>query len=140
MASNPPQKVGPTVLGKLVLIIFIIACIGGAAYYFRDYLAPSGQKAQKPVDIDAFKSQQGKVEAPDTKGITTVKEYKYIPGDKLPPVKGVSNYKWDTRRRSSTSRSTCGSAGCRSSPPTTASRLTRTASSPRSTGSRSTSS
>ena len=38
---------------------------------------------------------EGKVEAPDTKGITTVNEYTYVPGEKLPPVKGVSSYKWD---------------------------------------------
>jgi len=29
-------------------------------------------------------------EAPDTTGVTTVKEYKYVPAEKLPPVKGVS--------------------------------------------------
>ena len=44
-----------------------------------------------PVNMDEFK----KVEAPDTKGITTVQEYKYVPGEKLPPVKGVSAYKWN---------------------------------------------
>ena len=32
-------------------------------------------------------------EAPDAAGITTVKEYDYQPAAKLPPVKGVSNYK-----------------------------------------------
>ncbi len=35
------------------------------------------------------------VEAPDTKGVTTVSEYKYVPQEKLPPVKGTSGYKWD---------------------------------------------
>ena len=33
------------------------------------------------------------VEAPDAQGITTVKEYNYVPGQRLPEVKGVSNYK-----------------------------------------------
>ncbi|MGE0440870.1 MAG: phosphate ABC transporter substrate-binding/OmpA family protein [Gemmatimonadales bacterium] len=33
------------------------------------------------------------VEAPDAQGITTVKEYSYIPAQRLPEVKGVSNYK-----------------------------------------------
>jgi len=99
MATNPPQKVGPTALGKIVLFLFIIACIGGAAYYFRDYLAPGGHGQQKAVDLNAFKAQQGKVEAPDTKGITTVNEYTYVPGEKLPPVKGVSNYKWDVKEK-----------------------------------------
>ncbi|MFN0181863.1 MAG: phosphate ABC transporter substrate-binding/OmpA family protein [Gemmatimonadales bacterium] len=33
------------------------------------------------------------VEAPDVQGITTVKEYNYVPAQRLPEVKGVSNYK-----------------------------------------------
>ncbi len=37
------------------------------------------------------------VEAPDTKGVTTVAEYKYIPLQKLPPVSGASGYKWDEK-------------------------------------------
>src|SRR5262245_9701978 len=40
-----------------------------------------------------------KPEAPDTTGVTTVKEYKYVPADKLPPVKGVSQYKWDANQK-----------------------------------------
>jgi len=32
-------------------------------------------------------------EAPDTSGITTAKEYKYVPAAKLPPVQGISSYK-----------------------------------------------
>ena len=88
-------KVGPTVLGKLVLFLFVLACIAGAAYYFRDLLAPGGRGGGKQVNLDDFK----KVEAPDTKGITTVNEYKYVPGEKLPPVKGVSAYKWDPAQK-----------------------------------------
>jgi len=89
-------KVGPTALGKMVLFLFVLACIAGAAYYFRDLLAPGGRDGGKQVNLDDFK----KVEAPDTKGITTVQEYKYVPGEKLPPVKGVSAYKWTRPRRS----------------------------------------
>ncbi len=39
------------------------------------------------------------VEAPDTAGITTVSEYKYVPQEKLPPVKGTSGYKWDDNNK-----------------------------------------
>jgi ABC-type nitrate/sulfonate/bicarbonate transport system substrate-binding protein len=35
----------------------------------------------------------GGAEAPDSEGITTVKEYTYVPSQRLPDVKGVSNYK-----------------------------------------------
>ncbi|HMF02118.1 MAG TPA: phosphate ABC transporter substrate-binding/OmpA family protein, partial [Terriglobia bacterium] len=38
-------------------------------------------------------------EAPDNKGVTTVSEYKYVPGDRLPAVKGVSQYKWDPNQK-----------------------------------------
>lgn len=87
---NEQQKAGPTALGKLVLIVFVGACIAGAAYYFRDLVAPGG-RGQGMVDIDQFR----KVEAPDTQGVTTVNEYSYVPAEKLPPVKGVSSYAWD---------------------------------------------
>ena len=33
------------------------------------------------------------VESPDASGITTAKEYNFVPAQKLPPVQGVSNYK-----------------------------------------------
>lgn len=92
---NGEQKVGPTTLGKVVLVLFVLACIAGAAYYFRDFLAPKGAGGPKTVDFDALKQQVGRVEAPDTKGITTVNEYTYVPAEKLPPVKGVSAYRWN---------------------------------------------
>jgi len=31
--------------------------------------------------------------------VTTVKEYKYVPADRLPPVKGVSQYKWNANEK-----------------------------------------
>jgi ABC-type nitrate/sulfonate/bicarbonate transport system substrate-binding protein len=86
-------KVGPTALGKAVLFLFVLACLVGAAWYFRAFLAPGGRDADRQVDLDEFR----KVEAPDTKGITTVAEYKYVPGEKLPPVKGVSSYKFEDK-------------------------------------------
>ncbi|MEW6751372.1 MAG: phosphate ABC transporter substrate-binding/OmpA family protein [Candidatus Latescibacterota bacterium] len=92
------QKVGTTALGKVVLVVFILACLAGAAYYFRDVLMPGGG-AGKNVDLDALKAQQGRVEAPDTKGVTTVNEYGYVPAEKLPAVKGVSAYRWDVARK-----------------------------------------
>ena len=36
---------------------------------------------------------KGGAEAPDSSGITTVKEYKYVAAAKLPAVKGISSYK-----------------------------------------------
>jgi NitT/TauT family transport system substrate-binding protein len=74
-----------------------MACIVGAAYLFRRTLFPrSGERG--PVNIQKFKEQQGP-EAADPTGITTAKEYKYVPQKRLPPVKGVSNYKWDNANK-----------------------------------------
>ncbi|HNV72638.1 MAG TPA: hypothetical protein PKO06_23215, partial [Candidatus Ozemobacteraceae bacterium] len=36
-------------------------------------------------------------EAPDANQVTTVKEYKFVAQEKLPPVQGTSNYKWDKK-------------------------------------------
>ncbi len=39
------------------------------------------------------------VEAPDTESVTTVKEYKFVPRETLPPVTGTSGYKWDDKEK-----------------------------------------
>ena len=93
-----PQKVGPTALGKIVGILFIIICIAVAGYFFRDTLFPGGRDGGD-VDLNKFRQQQGGAEAMDPTGITTVKEYKYVPAQKLPPVKGASSYKWDAANK-----------------------------------------
>ncbi len=87
------KNVGPTGLGKFVILLFIVALIAGAVYFFWDLVAPEGGGG-KQVDLDRFKQQQG-VEAPDTQGITTVNEYSYVASERLPAVQGVSNYSWD---------------------------------------------
>ena len=89
------NKVGPTALGKLVVVLFIIGCVAAAGYFFRDTFFPKAKKGQT-VDLNQFrKDQQGEVEAQDPTGITTVTEYKYVPAQTLRPVQGTSNYKWD---------------------------------------------
>ncbi|MBN2054178.1 ABC transporter substrate-binding protein [bacterium] len=96
------DKVGPTVFGKIIGVIFILACLGIAGYMFRDVIFPAGQDAKPAkVDLDAFNKQhQGeKAEAMDPRGITTVNEYSYVPQERLPAVKGVSNYQWDDGER-----------------------------------------
>ena len=39
------------------------------------------------------------VEAPDNESVTTVKEYKFVPRETLPPVTGTSGYKWDDKEK-----------------------------------------
>jgi hypothetical protein len=54
----------------------------------------SGRAAPEGNDAGLFKT-----EAADTSDVTTVKEYKYVPADKLPAVKGVSQYRWDPKEK-----------------------------------------
>ena len=86
------EKVGPTALGKIVIVLFILGCLAAAGWFFRDTIFP-GRDGGGTVDMDKFREQQGGAEAMDPTGITTVTEYKYIPAQKLPPVKGTSAYK-----------------------------------------------
>ncbi len=88
------QKAGPTALGKIVIFLFVIGLLAAAAYFFRDLIVPAGKQAGD-VDLAKFQNQVGTIEAPDAKGITTASEYTYVPSEKLPPVKGVSAYKWN---------------------------------------------
>lgn len=92
------QNVGPTKLGKFVVFLFVVACLAGAGYLFRNTLFPSAGGKDNAVDMDKFQSEMG-AEAPDTKGVTTVSEYKYLPSEKLPAVKGTSAYKWDAKQK-----------------------------------------
>jgi len=89
------EKVGPTFLGKFVAVIFIIACLVAAGYFFKDTIFPKA--GTKKVDMD--QQYENEVEAADPQGITTVTEYTYIPAQKLPPVKGSSNYKWNNAEK-----------------------------------------
>jgi hypothetical protein len=41
---------------------------------------------------DELNQVAGKAENPDSSGITTVKEYNFVPSAKLPEVKGISSY------------------------------------------------
>jgi NitT/TauT family transport system substrate-binding protein len=45
------------------------------------------------ITTDELKQLKGGAEAPDSSGITTVKEYKYVAAQRLPAVKGISSYK-----------------------------------------------
>lgn len=91
------KKSGLTPLGRAVVVVFVLACLGGAGYFFRDTIFPKAG-AKGDVDLDKFKQEQG-VEAKDPTGITTVNTYTYVPSQKLPAVKGTSAYKWDAAAR-----------------------------------------
>lgn len=97
-----PSNAGLTGPGKVVVVLVALALAGGGFYLMRDRLLPEG-KQTGVVDMSKMQEQMGKVgsqegggpEAMDPTGITTVSEYQYVPGEKLPPVKGASDYKWN---------------------------------------------
>ena len=102
------NDMGPTPLGKFVMFMFVIGCIFAAAVSFspdlKNRLFPSDGTQVTTTGTDSStttgnepSTQKVKVEAPDTAGVTTVQEYTYVPNESLPPVSGVSGYKWDEK-------------------------------------------
>jgi len=74
-----------------VAVLVVIIGLVGMALWRYGAIGPRGGAGQ--ISTDELKQMKGGAEAPDTSGITTVKEYKYVPEQKLPPVKGISSYK-----------------------------------------------
>ena len=102
MADPQTPQTGLTFLGKLIVGLLALGLIGAGGWLLREQLFPTvGPGASKSppettqtAQAPAAESATPGPEAKDTAGITTVKEYKYVPGEKLPPVKGVSSYKF----------------------------------------------
>jgi NitT/TauT family transport system substrate-binding protein len=72
----------------IAVLIVILGLVGLALYRFG---AIGGVREGQFSDEEMAQMQQG-AEAPDSGGITTVKEYAYVPSSKLPEVKGISSY------------------------------------------------
>lgn len=103
MTTPSSPQVGPTKLAKFLVFLIIVGAVAGAVWFFRGAIFPAG-KGPGGVDLDKFKQITGQTdsdgpEAFDPSGITTVAEYKYVPQERLPPVKGVSAYKWDDGKK-----------------------------------------
>jgi len=90
MADQPARL---TPLGKLISILLILGLIG-----FGLYIVMKRSTGGK-IFQGGGESESIETEAADASGVTTVKEYKYIPRDKLPEVKGVSQYRWDDKEK-----------------------------------------
>lgn len=86
--------------GFYFVVLLVILSLVGYGLYRLKTPTPDGTP---PVTVDAGQQgdngdtatppTDGGAEAPDAAGITTVKEYAYVPSQRLPDVKGVSNYK-----------------------------------------------
>src|SRR5262249_32968989 len=74
----------------VAVLLVVIGLVGFALYRF----GAIGQKPQSgQFSADDMKKMKGGAEAPDTSGITTVKEYNFVSASRLPEVKGISSYK-----------------------------------------------
>lgn len=97
---TPNASTGLTGLGKFISILLILAFLGGGAYIVAKRAGMLGGTAPTSVTEapgGATAVELPRVEAPDTTGVTTVKEYKWIAADRLPPVKAGDSkaYEWD---------------------------------------------
>src|SRR5213596_1640186 len=75
-----------------VAALLVVLGLVGLALWRYGAIGPRGDQAGQ-ISTEELKQMKGGAEAPDSSGITTVKEYKYVATAKLPAVKGISNYK-----------------------------------------------
>jgi ABC-type nitrate/sulfonate/bicarbonate transport system substrate-binding protein/outer membrane protein OmpA-like peptidoglycan-associated protein len=106
-SSSTGPKPGPKPAFYLVALLVIAGLV-----WFAFSRMSSDEKPEQPADAAAegekpaaeagkkgdftdeeIKKVQVQAESPDSQGITTAKEYSYVPSEKLPEVKGVSGYK-----------------------------------------------
>ena len=88
MAEGTGGRPRPAFFGAVFLVVVGLVVLG--LYRFgalKGVLGGGGGSGGTEQVTD------NEVEAPDEQGITTVKEYNYVPAQRLPEVKGVSNYK-----------------------------------------------
>jgi NitT/TauT family transport system substrate-binding protein len=72
----------------------MLVIVGGLIYYgVNRFSNRAGDEGGADISADELAKMKGNVtEAPDATSLTTVKEYTYVPGTKLPEVKGTSAY------------------------------------------------
>ena len=79
----------PTRAFYAAVLLVVIGLVGLAVWRYSSQ-GPGGSGGQ--FSSEEMKQMAGTAEKPDNSGITTVKEYNYVPSAKLPEVKGISNY------------------------------------------------
>src|SRR5882724_6065814 len=85
MANGQPR---PTFY---VAVLAVVVGLVGLAMWRYGGLGGGGSNSAQ-ISNEELKQLKGGAEAPDSAGITTVKEYKFVAAAKLPAVKGISNY------------------------------------------------
>jgi NitT/TauT family transport system substrate-binding protein len=85
-----PEGGKPTPAFYGVVAVVVLALVGFAIWRSDIFAPKAAKKAGGDIDL---KELEKNVEAPDATNVTTVKEYVFKPAERLPPVKGVSEYK-----------------------------------------------
>jgi NitT/TauT family transport system substrate-binding protein len=70
----------------------LLVILGLTGYALWRYGAIGSRTQEGQISQEELAQMKGGPEAPDSSGITTVKEYNYVAATKLPEVKGISNY------------------------------------------------
>jgi NitT/TauT family transport system substrate-binding protein len=87
MANGQPKP-------AFYVAVFVVVLGLVALALWRFGALPGGSRQTTgQISNEELKQMKGGAEAPDSSGITTVKEYKYVAAAKLPEVKGISTYK-----------------------------------------------
>ena len=76
----------------VAVFVVVLGLVGLALWRYGAIPGGGGQKTGQ-ISNEELKQMKGGAEAPDSSGITTIKEYKYVAAAKLPEVKGISTYK-----------------------------------------------
>ena len=88
-----------TGLGKFLSFVLIIGLIAVGGYIVWKQYGAGAPSGGSTGTTDVAQSEEPQPEAADTSGVTTVKEYQFIAAERLPPVKGVSQYNWDEQNK-----------------------------------------
>ena len=80
---------GLSVAGRIVVMV-VIAGLAFAGWWLMKH---KGGETIGGIDLKGAQEKLKVGAVPE--GVTTQKDYTYVPEEKLPPVKGASNYKWN---------------------------------------------
>lgn len=75
-----------------IALFAVVFALIAFAVYRSDILAPKGRQESQPIDPTQL-GQGAEAPQADATSITTVKEYRFKPAERLPDVKGISQYK-----------------------------------------------
>jgi NitT/TauT family transport system substrate-binding protein len=82
-------KPKPAFFAVMLVVVAALLWVGFSRFTGRTLLGGTDTSKISAAELAKMK---GGPEAPDAAGITTVKEYTYVPGTKLPDVKGAAAY------------------------------------------------